>query len=495
MGVAKVIINDVTEIDLTADTVTADTLAEGKTAHNSKGEIITGTMTSGGGGGTVTGSDILRFVDIDGNVVSTSSPSTITALPSQPSVDGLDSMGWSLTLDECKAKTGTVTVSPVYKPSDNKTHIFVHVSNDSDGLQEVSIMCMTFGDNPLTIDWGDGSTAKDATTSKYSTLDSGTVVYRATQSHTYDSAGLYDITLSCDTRYVLSGYNYFDSYTLLYDSTQRYNVTAIYAYKCATVKGCFKDFYRLKKYTEYDVIHPYDLNGVENNIDTSIGSSAFSSCYALALTSLPSGLTSIGGSAFRYCANLALTSLPEGITSIGSYAFSSCYALALTSLPEGITSIGSYAFQSCYALALTSLPEGITSIGDSAFEFCFSLALTSLPEGITSIGNSAFSSCYALALTSLPSGLTSIGSSAFSSCYALALTSLPEGVTSIGDYAFRYCTGLTSLTFKGTPTTISSSAFPSCTNLKDIYVPWSEGAVANAPWGATNATIHYDSTV
>ena len=75
------------------------------------------------------------------------------------------------------------------------------------------------------------------------------------------------------------------------------------------------------------------------------------------------------------------------------------------------------------------------------------------------------------------------------------ITSLPNGITSIGAYAFSYCTGLTSITFKGTPTTVASNAFTSCTNLKDIYVPWSEGAVANAPWGATKATIHYDSTV
>ena len=33
-------------IDLTADTVTADTLAKGVTAHNAAGEIITGTYES-----------------------------------------------------------------------------------------------------------------------------------------------------------------------------------------------------------------------------------------------------------------------------------------------------------------------------------------------------------------------------------------------------------------------------------------------------------------
>ena len=98
-------------------------------------------------------------------------------------------------------------------------------------------------------------------------------------------------------------------------------------------------------------------------------------------------------------------------------------------------------------------------------------------------------------ITSLPSGVTSIGNSAFYSCSKLALTSLPSGVTSVGDSAFRYCTGLTSITFKGTPESIDSWAFIEDSNLTDIYVPWSEGAVANAPWGATNATIHYDSTV
>ena len=47
MGVAKVIINDVTEIDLTADTVTADVLSEGVTAHDANGVEIVGTLKSG----------------------------------------------------------------------------------------------------------------------------------------------------------------------------------------------------------------------------------------------------------------------------------------------------------------------------------------------------------------------------------------------------------------------------------------------------------------
>ena len=110
----------------------------------------------------------------------------------------------------------------------------------------------------------------------------------------------------------------------------------------------------------------------------------------------------------------------------------------------------------------------------------------------TTIPDYLFYGCENLALTELPSGVTSIGDSAFSNCFNLALTELPSGVTSIGWYAFEDCTGLTSLTFKGTPNTINSTAFDGCTNLTTINVPWAEGAVANAPWGATNATINYN---
>lgn len=50
MAVNKVVdVGGNTLVDLTGDTVTAETLAEGVTAHNSAGVQITGTMQSGGG--------------------------------------------------------------------------------------------------------------------------------------------------------------------------------------------------------------------------------------------------------------------------------------------------------------------------------------------------------------------------------------------------------------------------------------------------------------
>ena len=215
---------------------------------------------------------------------------------------------------------------------------------------------------------------------------------------------------------------------------------------------------------------------------------------ALDLAARMFGHTSVVDNAFYNDKTLSITSLPACIESIGVRAFAGCKNLALASLPSGLTSIGDEAFFQCTKLALTSLPSGLTSIGDEAFFQCINLALTSLPSGLTSIGNGAFSGCIELAFTSLPSGITSIGMRAFSGCFKLAFTSLPSGITSIGMNAFQGCTGLTSITFTGTPTSIGSNAFSGCTNLTTINVPWAEGEVANAPWGATNATINYNYT-
>ena len=160
----------------------------------------------------------------------------------------------------------------------------------------------------------------------------------------------------------------------------------------------------------------------------------------------------------------------------------------------GYTKVRDFLFVECTNLAHVSLPDGLMLIGFQAFAQCTSLALTSLPDGLTSISDYAFLECTNLALTSLPESVTIIGNETFSECTNLALTFLPESLTHIGAGAFRNCTNLTSITFKGTPATINLAAFSGCTNLTDIRVPWAEGAVSGAPWGATNATITYNYT-
>lgn len=160
----------------------------------------------------------------------------------------------------------------------------------------------------------------------------------------------------------------------------------------------------------------------------------------------------------------------------------------------GHTKVRGSLFRSCTRLAQISFPSDLNSIDNYAFYGCTSLALTSLPSSITKIYAYAFYNCPNLALTSLPSGLTSITSYSFYACTHLALTSLPSSITSISKNAFYRCISLKSITFEGTPTSIDSMAFYSCSYITTINVPWSEGEVANAPWGATKATINYNYT-
>jgi hypothetical protein len=198
--------------------------------------------------------------------------------------------------------------------------------------------------------------------------------------------------------------------------------------------------------------------------------------------------------AFAYLAELTSVDMPDNVIAIGDNGFYRCPKLSLTSLPSGITSIGDFAFLNCYQLSLTALPSGITSIGQYAFNNCPRLALTTLPSGITSLPTAAFQYCPKLALTALPSGLTSIGAYAFKQGTGLASITLPPALTSIGDFAFANCTGLETVRFTSTVSSIPNGVFSGCTKLSTIYVPWSQGQVANAPWGASKATIIYDYT-
>lgn len=68
---------------------------------------------------------------------------------------------------------------------------------------------------------------------------------------------------------------------------------------------------------------------------------------------------------------------------------------------------------------------------------------------------------------------------------------------SLSSLAFAYATVCEEVRIIGTyPTSFPSNIFNGLgagISKSVIYVPWAEGEVANAPWGATNATIHYNT--
>lgn len=146
-------------------------------------------------------------------------------------------------------------------------------------------------------------------------------------------------------------------------------------------------------------------------------------------------------------------------------------------------------------------PPNLTYIGDSGFFRTAGKIETEIPDTVTYIGNQAFQygGNSSKVLTKLPSNLTYIGDSAFAGYFIFEKLDIPATVDYIGTKAFDggyHKTSLIEVKFRGTPTTLGNTAFNSNTALANIYVPWAEDnpLSANAPWGATNATIHYNTT-
>lgn len=111
----------------------------------------------------------------------------------------------------------------------------------------------------------------------------------------------------------------------------------------------------------------------------------------------------------------------------------------------------------------------------------------------TVISESMFEGCSSLGHISIPDLVTALYRASFLKCSSLVDIVIPKNVNKILNIAFQNCTSLETVKFLGMVNTIDSSCFNYCTNLTHIYVPWSEGEVNNAPWGATNATIHYNT--
>ena len=360
-------------------------------------------IPAGGGGETPASAkwDDVTFIDYDGSVLysySLAEAQALTDLPTLPSHDGLVCQGWNWTLEAIKALNRPVTVGAMYITDDGATRLHIRIATV--GRMTVPLYIGQTVSNGVSIDWGDGSTTQ--------TLPgTGNV----NTSHTYAEPGDYVISLMPQDGCTLSFGSGSSSYCVMGSNGANGRVY------CNMLQEVY----------------------VGKNV-TSIGNSAFNSCYSLASITIPTGVTSIGQSAFNNCYSLASITIPTGVTSISDSAFYNCYSLASITIPTGVTSIGQSAFTSCYSLASITIPTGVTSIGQSAFNSCSSLASITISDGVTSIGTYVFSGCSSLASITIPTGVTSIGKYAFNNCLGMryydfsACTSIP---TLSNTYAFN----------------------------------------------------------
>lgn len=199
--------------------------------------------------------------------------------------------------------------------------------------------------------------------------------------------------------------------------------------------------------------------------------------------------------------------VPAGVNKVPRYYFSSDQTIE-TIVWEDETLIKKFedaAFYGMSNLKMSRFPSGFnaTNIPYACFQNCDKLQLEEgLPEGITELTNYSFAGCPCLQFTTLPSTVTHIDPYAFEwsfSRYNTApdpmppeLFTIPASVKVVDTNSF-YGVGLKKIRFLGTPTNIDNQAFYNST-ITNIYVPWMRSTVVGgvAPWGATNATVHYE---
>lgn len=171
-----------------------------------------------------------------------------------------------------------------------------------------------------------------------------------------------------------------------------------------------------------------------------------------------------------YIPNCERIRMPDSLTDF-PLPFSACVQIKDVDFSQyGVTTMPKYWWQNAQNLERITLPHLITKLSDYAFSGCFSLKKINI-DNITTFGNACFNECFSLNRDIV----------------------FHENLTSIETQAF-YRTRIKSVKFQNSIDslpTIASNAFGQCRELLDIYVPWAEGEVANAPWGATNAKIWY----
>lgn len=151
------------------------------------------------------------------------------------------------------------------------------------------------------------------------------------------------------------------------------------------------------------------------------------------------GVTTVGSNAFYGVAYAESLSLPETLTSIGDSAFLSCYGLTGDLvIPENVTNIEKYAFYGCSDFTSLTILGNVEVIKAQTFNSCDFKSI-SLPEGLKTIENGAFSGCVDVRELTIPDSVTSIGEHAFYAWRSLTSITLPESLETVASNAFENC--------------------------------------------------------
>lgn len=356
MAVNKVEVDGETKLDLTADTVTPETLLKGATAHNAAGEAITGTLEAGGGAAAE--SDI-TFYDYEGTIVESWTLAELankTALPAYPSHEGLICQGWNWSLADLKSTNRKMNVGAMYITDDGKTRIYIHLE---EGRTSPMLGCCPNG--TVTVDWGDGTTPDTLTGTDTSTV-------KWTPTHNYAAPGDYVIKLTVSGRATFSSGSGFYSPILVYSPSDKRN----YAYSGSIIKiELGSNISELGMYALYQLSSLRSITMCEGLWD--LGDMLAWGASQLRFITVPRYIRYITSNVFQ-STGLRSIAFPSGLKSISVSPFAYCYALRSVTIPNSVTYVSTYAFQDCRGLCSITIPNGITSIYSNTFGGCSGIA-------------------------------------------------------------------------------------------------------------------------
>lgn len=463
--------------DVTDTTATADDVAEGKYFYTAAGVKTEGTATIGG----AVESDV-NFYDYDGTLVKSYTAAdfaNVTAMPDNPSHDGLTAQGWNWSLSDAKyyvASYGKLDVGQMFcatTVADAPTKIYIELY----GERLSPYLGITISGDCI-IDWGDQSATETIHGESTSTV--------SYFQHTFPAPGKYTITLATQSASMgVSGDGTSSHGSMLLRpssiTTSNYLKTGYLSSIKAVELGSGFDYI-----LAYGFACCYCLNNVilHDNGPTIIEPYAFNNCYSLSVINIPEGITSISDHVFMNCNTLNSIVLPNEVTDINNYTFYRCRSLTTISIPNSVVSIGNYAFSDCTAMKSIIIPEAVTTIQQYAFNNCCSLKSVIMSDGVSTMGQSVFSYCYSLEFIRLSNSLTSIPNNAFYGCYALTTIDIPASVTTIEQGAFKGCYSLTNIVIPASVTAISSQAFYNCEQLNSIHFLSSTPPVLSRSWGS-----------
>ena len=401
------------------------------------GDMAAAIESISGGGGSVI-SDV-NFRDYDGTIVQSYSAAeflALTAMPANPSHEGLTAQGWNWTLSDAKtyvAEYGKLEIGQMYITTDGKTHIYIHLEQ---GRTSPMLGCCP--DGTVDVDWGDG-TAHDTLTG----TSTSTVIW--TSNHNYTVPGDYVIKLAVTGRMEFFG------------GTIGSNGSGLLRYVSSDDN---------RNYAYRNAIRSVNVgNGV-----TSISEYAFSYCWLLESITLHNNITIIDQNAFLQCEVLTSVTIPDGTSSIERYAFSGCDNIMSVTIPKSVTGIDFQAFAGITDLVSITIPDGASGLGGQAFKGCTHLVSVVIPNSVTFIGSQDFNNCRRLESITIPNNATIIRDKAFTGCSRLASIAISDSVTNIGMYVFSGCINLASITIPDSVTDIGDYAFEGCYSLAELHL-------------------------